>query len=143
MSVDLDAHTQAVVDHLDAAGLLVGRGTAPDGAGWPGSPGQSQFAPYVIVWRIGASDLSAPFLDGDYGEARPLFHIRTVGGTPTEADATLDAVNAAMLGQTIVVAGRRVWRVVYDTSITTTRDTDVHPPVYYTGVYYRLITEAA
>ncbi len=142
MTVDLDAHTQAVVDMLDTAGLLVGRGKAPDGAGWPGAPGQSQFAPYVIVWRIGAADLSAPYLGGGYDEARPLFHIRTVGATPTEADVTLDAVNTAMLGQTVTVSGRRVWRVIYDTSITTTRDTDVTPPVYYTGVYYRLITEA-
>lgn len=143
MTVNLDAHTQAVVDHLAAAGVLVGRGKAPDSAGWQGAPGQSAFARYAIVWRIGASDLAAPYLDGSYDEARPLFHVRTVGGTAAEADVTLHEVTTALLGQTIAVAGRRLWRVIYDTSITTTRDTDVEPPVYYTGCYVRLITEAA
>lgn len=143
-----DAITQAVVDLLDTHGVLVGRGVKPKidpdrttlpavAGGWQGAPGQSVFQPYAIVWRIGSKDLTHRDLDAVYDERRPLLHIRTVGGTPSEADQHLDAADEVLATHPLEVAGFAVVHLIYDTSITATKDDDVDPPVFYTGSYWR------
>jgi hypothetical protein len=136
--IDLDAVTQAVTDHLNDEDVLAGRGVKPDGGGWQGSPGQSEFVPYVIVWRIGSKDRTHRDVDGNFDRSRPLFHIRYVGATATQADALQRDGDEALLKTPLPIAGVTVTNVLYDTSITTTVDRDVTPHVFYTGSYIRL-----
>lgn len=135
--IDLDAVTQAITDHLNDNGVLAGRGKKPSGGGWSGSPGQSAYVPYAIVWRIGAKDITHRDADAVFDEGRPLFHIRTVGGTASEADQHLTDATDALLQTPVTFVGASTVHLIYDTSITTTRDTDVEPNEFYTGAYMR------
>ncbi len=139
--MNLSEHTQAVVDLLGTAGVLVGRGVKPQGGGWTGAPGQSAFAPYAIVWRLGAKDVLHRDLDGNFDARRVSIHVRTVGGTPAEADVLLGTVTAAITTTPIVVAGFDNVHLIYETSIATARDEDVQPALFYTGAYFRFWTQ--
>ncbi len=139
--MNLSEHTQAVVDLLGTAGVLVGRGVKPQGGGWTGAPGQSAFVPYAIVWRLGAKDVLHRDLDGNFDERRPSHHIRTVGGSQTEADDLLDDCIASITGSPIVVPGFDNVHLIYDNSIGDGRDDDVQPALFYTGFYFRFWTQ--
>jgi len=139
--VNLSAHTQALVDLLNTAGVLTGRGKAPAGSGWAGAPGQSAFAGYAIVWTIGGKDVRSRGLDYQFDERRPQFHVRAVGADQTQADVVLDEVNAAIVATPLSVPGFDLVHLVFDTSIGDAKDDDVQPPLFYTGAYWRFWTQ--
>lgn len=139
--MNLSAHTQAVVDTIADAGIPTDRGVKPDGAGWTGAPGQSAFTGYAIVWRLGSRDVRHRDLDGRWDERRPMFHVRVVGADAAQTDDLLDDVIETVTTTPIVVADMAPVHLVYDSSITTSRDDDVPHPVYYSGVYFRLWTQ--
>lgn len=139
--MSLSAHTQAAVDLLNSAGVPTGRGKAPEGVGWAGAPGQSAFTAYAIVWRVGGKDVASSDLDRRWDLRKPQIHVRTVGGTPAEADDLLDDANAAFQSTPLDVDGFSNVHLIYDTSIATARDDDVTPPLYYTGAYWRFWTQ--
>lgn len=139
-------HLEAVKDHLVAGGIPCGRGRPPDGHGptesWAGAPGQSAFAAYAFVSRIGAIDELSSTLDDTWNEARPLVNIQCVGATDEQAEDLLDLVRARMKDFR-VLAGRNVLRCWLDVTETTFVDRDVTPHVHVTAARYRLWTEAA
>ena len=73
--------TDAIILVLQTdGGLAVGDGEKPDGAGWQGTPGQSVFEPYVVVYPIagGQADgtVSSPDADAD-----SIYQFSCVGAT--------------------------------------------------------------
>jgi hypothetical protein len=132
-------HVQATVDHLNARGLLVGRGVQPSGSGWQGTPGQSAFVPYAIVWRIGAKDaVNLSLDDASHTEGYLLLFVRCFGGTVAEAETKVDEVRAAMLDQSLQVPARRVVSVRLDNGQSTTRSDDREVGLYEAGDFYRV-----
>jgi hypothetical protein len=143
VTVSYSDHIQAVVDHLNDAGLNVGRGAKPAGSGWQGAPGQSAFVPYGIVWRIGAKDALDLSMDDDrLTMANLLIFVRCFGGTVGEVETHLDAVHAQMLDG-LTVPERAVVRVYLDNGQTTTRSESTEVALFEAGNFYRLWTVPA
>lgn len=102
-------HTDAVVAAIAAIPMLVGRAAMPDGAGWQGTPGQSDFQRYAVVYPFpGTPDGNAaePLEYLDYQAQISLF-----GVTETQAERAADDVRAALIGRRLDVEGRSTYRV--------------------------------
>lgn len=102
--------TSALVTHLQTTlgGALVGRGAKPDGAGWQGAPGHSQFIGYVVLRGIPGGEidgtLGQPNRDGD-----TIIQADCYGADKDQAEQLGDAVDAALLGvPPLTIAGRAV-----------------------------------
>lgn len=144
--VKVSDHVQAVVDHLndDQLGSLnAGRGVPPEVYGWQGAPGQSQFVPYCIVWRIGSKDAVNRNLDDVLAtEGRLSIFIRCFGGTVAQVEDHLDELHARMLSG-LTVPGRHVVWVRMENGQTSTRSDDVEVTKFEAGNFYRLRTRPA
>lgn len=133
----LRTHTDALVALLDAglpAGVLVGDGEIPAGAGWAGMPGQSDFVGYVVVHPLGAAiglddhaTLAAPDDDGDL-----TWQLTCVGASRSHAEAVTDLVFGVVIGAHLTVAGRATTRLhQIDISGGARRDEDdTQPPLW-------------
>ena len=122
-------HTDAVAERLEAAGLPVGRGYKPDGSGWQGEPGGSDFEPYVVLYPtpgLTDGDLCDPHSYLDY-----QVQATCVAATQEGAETVVDTVRAALIGVRLTVAGRSLYPFQSVASSPTTRDDGVSPPVHY------------
>jgi len=107
--------TEAVIGHLEDAGLLVADGTdAPEGSGWQGAPGQSEFNPYCIVRRVGGSDIYSDDVTDSSDTYRPLYDVWAVGGSRDGAQQLLGVAVERLLRVPFLVAGYRTQRVTLD-----------------------------
>lgn len=122
-------HTDAVKAHLEAAGLLVGRGGKPAGSGWQGEPGASDFVGYVVLFP------SPGMTDGDLCDPHSYLDYQVqatcVAGTQEGAEAVADRVRAALIGVRLTVPGRSLYYFQPVSSSPATRDDGVAPPVHY------------
>jgi hypothetical protein len=128
-------HTDAMAAALTNAGLLVGRGKKPDGGGWQGEPGQSEFRPYGVLYPgTGTTDgdLCDPHEYLDYSAQATV-----VAATQDGAEAAMDIAKTALVGRRLDVAGRSAWPVYIDTDRPATRDDTVAPPVHYAVAVFR------
>ena len=141
MTTGLSDHMQAVVDVLTAAGLAADRGRKPSTGGWSGAPGQSAYVGYVIVWGRPSQNVGHRDLDGLYDRRRPRYDIRTVGGTPTQADDLRDTAVDALTAAPIVVAGFDTVHMRFLSGFDSVPDWDPTPPIFYTGTELELWTE--
>lgn len=132
-------HKDAVIAALEAAGLLVGDGEKPDGGGWQGTPGQSVFKGYVVVYRIRGGSRSGN-LDDPHEDAEFIFQVTCVGSSPTLAESLADEAETLLKG--VTVAGRSIYPSP-DMNPGTERDDDVQPPLFYCTPRYRLKTTPA
>ena len=126
-------HTDAVVAALEEAHILVGRAVHPDGGGWQGNPGNSNYVPYSVVYPMSGSP--------DGNPAEPLAYldysaqISCWGHTATQAEAEADKVRAALIGKRLTVPGRRCYPVYPPPgSAPPIRRNDSPPPVEYLAV---------
>jgi hypothetical protein len=122
-------HTDAVVAALQAAGLLVGRGEDPPGAGWQGEPGASVFKGYAVLFPtpgIPDGDLADPNEYLDY-----TFQATCVAATQDGAEAVADAVKTALVGRKLAVTGRYAYPVYLTLARPVSRDDKVKPVVHY------------
>lgn len=102
-------HTDAVVTAIAAIPMLVDRARMPDGAGWQGTPGSSDFKRYAVVYPSpGTPDgnLAQPYEYLDYKAQINIF-----GVTATQAEDAADDVRVALIGRRLTVAGRSTYRV--------------------------------
>lgn len=123
-------HNDAVIGTLEAAGLTVGDGEDPTSPfGWAGVPGQSVFAPYVIVYPLSGEldgSLGCPDTDGDLS-----WQVTCVGSTREQCDWLLDTTVTALVGTgTLTVAGRSIPRVRLETPGGTRRDDSTDPALF-------------
>jgi hypothetical protein len=134
-------HTDAMVAALTDAGMLVGRGKKPDGAGWQGEPGQSEYASYIVLYPGPGTtdgDLCDPHEYLDYS-----CQLTTVAATQDGAEAVMDIAKTALVGVRLDVTGRSAWPVYIDSDRPATRDDTVSPPVHYAVAVFRFRTGPA
>lgn len=126
---DPRTHTDAVVSALEATGLIVGDGGNPTVPfGWSGTPGQSQFSPYVLVYPLGQSfdgALGCPDEDSDL-----RWQVTCVGAAREQAEWVQHEVQEALIGSVLTVAGRFVPRVRPDGGAGVRRDDSTQPPLF-------------
>lgn len=132
--------TAAIIAAIEADGWTVGEGVAPDsGVGWQGSPGASNFVPYVVVYPTpgGVFDgtVSKPFDD-----ARPDYVIHSIGSTQEQCQLLNDAVFDALTTATLSVSGRVVQLVRPDVDGGVVREDDAQPPLFYSPTRWRVWT---
>lgn len=131
--------TDAVIQALETAGLLVGDGEAPDGHGWAGIPDQSAFVGYVTVY-----ELIGGTIDGTLGrpddDASTLYQLTSTGATRQQCEWVADKARNTMLSTTWVITGRQVMRAAVDMLGGTVRDDDVQPPVFFSPDRFRIWT---
>lgn len=124
-----EPHTAATAAALTAAGLLVGRGKKPDGAGWQGEPGTSAFRAYVVLYPDpGMFDgvLGDPWESLDYRVQASCFAAAQDG-----AEKVADRVKATLVGRKITVEGRGMYPFQLDGGSSATRDDQVAPPIHF------------
>lgn len=129
MTANPRTHNDALVALLVAAGLVVGDATYPtDPYGWAGTPGQSVFTPYCIVYPLMQSfdgGLACSDSDSDFG-----WQVSCWGSTREQCDWIMDAVCSALIGAELVVAGRGVPRIRSDGGAGTRRDDTTQPGLF-------------
>lgn len=134
-------HTTAAIAKLTAADLLVGNSVKPDGGGWQGETGESEYIPYVVFWPGGGSpdgNLAQPYQYLDYG-----WQTTCVGVDPDQAGTLLDDVCAAYVGQRLAVPGRSTYRIQLELARPIERDDTATPHLYYGVAQFTLRTQAA
>lgn len=106
----LRAHTDAFIAALEAeltaTVAVVGDAKKPAGAGWQGTPGQSDFVPYAIVYPWSGFTFDGN-LTGFQDNADLEWQITCVGRTREQCEWLQDAA-FALIGQPLTVAGRSV-----------------------------------
>lgn len=126
---DPRTHDDALVAKVAAAGVVVGDATDPTSPhGWQGTPGQSTFIPYAVVYpldQIYDGSLGCPDTDADLS-----WQVTCVGSTREQCDWVRGKVAAALIGQTLTVAGRSIPRIRPDGGASTRRDDTVQPAVF-------------
>lgn len=125
-------HTDAVAERLEDADLLVGRGGKPEDAGWQGTPGASEFEPYVVLWPSPGST------DGDLCDPHEYLDYRVqatcIASTQEGAEAMVDAVKAALVGVRLTVTGRSLYPFQIEDDRPASRDDTVAPPLHFAVV---------
>lgn len=130
-------HTTAFVAALDTAGVIVGDAGAPvkpTKFAWQGTPGRSTFLPYAVVYELDQTfdgGLGCSDSDSDFS-----WQVTCVGSTRAECSGVRHAVNTALIGQSLTVAGRSVLRVRSDGGSAIRRDESVNPPLFISTPRY-------
>lgn len=142
MSFSGRALTEAIAELLDDAGLLVGVGVKPDGAGWQATPGASTYKAYTIIWpTVGGTyhgTLAEPFADG-----RPDYTITSYGATAAQAQWGDDKVFDTLTTQKPEVSGRVVQLAVPDVHGGAVPDYDVSPVEFFCPTRWRIFDTPA
>lgn len=135
-------HTDAVVAALRDAGLTVFDAGPPlssdEGWGWKGAPGQSDFAPYTIVYPLEGGIYGGTLGDPD-DDASLIWQVTCVGGTRQQCEWVVDQTMRALVGPTLEVEGRwvsRVWADMAGGGVR--RDDTVQPPVFISTPRFRV-----
>jgi hypothetical protein len=152
-AVSVSDHVQAVVDHLNDAALddgwspdpaTFGLGVPPASYGWTGTPSQSPFQGYGIVWQQGSQHARNLSLDDDARtQAFVSVFIRTFGGFQKQAIVLADLVHARMMDWTLTVPGRRLVSgggIRFDVSQSPRVSEDVEYTMFEAGATYQIRT---
>lgn len=129
MLADPRTHNDAFVALVASAGVVVGDATAPTvDHGWVGTPGQSNFVPYCVVYPLMQG------FDGSLGspdnDSTLAWQVTCVGSTREQCDWVKAKVDSVVIGAQLDVAGRFVPRVYAEGGAGTRRDDTVQPPVF-------------
>lgn len=132
---DPTPHTSAVVAALRSAGIVTGDADKPNERWGPQTrtPG-GLFIPYAVVYYLEQSfdgTLGCPDDDSDF-----RWQVTCTGDTRQACDSLRHAVDVALIGQALTVAGRTVLRVRADGGAGTRRDDSTIPPVFISTPHY-------
>lgn len=131
--------TAAIISTLTSAGLEVGDGEAPDGVGWQGSPGASNFTPYVVVHATTGGRFDGP-IGQPFGDAYVDYTLTAIGATQQQAQWVNDEVYEALTSTALSVSGRSVSLVRPDVEGGAQRDDDAQPAVWFSPTRWRIQT---
>ena len=146
----LDPHTAGIIAALEAAGIVTGDGADPldehgsPRAGWQGTPGQSPFLPYCVLYPP-----AAKVLDGSIGDPNAdlsgTWQVTSIGPTPAAARYVSDQVRSVLVDaiHTVTIEGRRVMSATEDVGGQPRRDDGVQPPLWYSPDRFRISTTPA
>lgn len=138
-------HTDAVLAALEATTVLVGDADPkPPGYGWQGTPGQSVFVPYMVLYPIPGGTFDGSIGDPN-DDAQLLYQVTCVGSTRTQCEWVLDKALGALVGQSPVIAGRSLMRSIESDMAGggVRRDDTVQPAVFISTPRFRLWTTPA
>lgn len=139
----IEDHDTAVVAAIAAAGLTVDLARKPDGGGWQGAAGESDFVYYAIVYPLpgGSRDGSAA---RPYDDITLPYQVQCIGDTASAVRAVVDLVEAALVDTRIAVAGRFVEPVEPSDSGGLTREDETsEEPLFYATPRYEITTRPA
>jgi hypothetical protein len=134
-------HTDAVEAALEDAGMLVGRGEQPDGSGWQGEEGRSEFLPYIVLFPSPGTP------DGNTAEPYEYLDYKVqatvVAATSEGAEAVTDIVKETLVGLRLHVQDRSSYpmQMLLDSPIR--RDDAVTPPLHYAPLQFGARTQPA
>jgi len=136
-------HTEAVLAALTAAGITADCGQAPDGGGWQGEPGRSNFIGYAVVHPTpGTPDgnVSEPLEYLDYRA-----QINCYGATSWQAARLADRVKTVLVGRRLQVPGRATYPVTQPAGSAPPllRDDSLTPPLYMAVVEITIRSQPA
>lgn len=135
--------TRSLREYLaTATGRLVGDGKAPDGGGWQGAPGASQFVTYYVVHSIPGGSLDGPLGD-PHADSTLVWQVDAVAATQYGAEITLDNARAALLVQglpPLVIADRLVRGIREDIPAGGAREDPDQPSIWRLWSMYRIAT---
>lgn len=139
MLADPRTHNDAFVALVQSAGVVVGDATAPTvDHGWAGTPGQSDFVPYCIVYPLTQG------FDGSLGcpdvDSTLAWQVTCVGSTREQCDWVKGKVDSVVVGAQLVVNSRFVPRIYAEGGTGTRRDDTVQPPVFIATPRYTAMT---
>ena len=125
-------HTTAVLAALQEAGILAGHAVAPNGGGWQGEPGRSDYVPYAVVYP------SPGVPDGNIAEPHEYLdytaQINCWGLTASQVEKLADQVRAALVGRRLTVPGRTCYPVQQPPGSVPVARFDQPPPAEYRAV---------
>ncbi|OPG13625.1 hypothetical protein [Microbispora sp. GKU 823] len=125
-------HTAAVLAALEEAGIVAGRAVKPDGGGWAGEPGHSDYVPYAVVYPspgVPDGNIAEPLEYLDYSA-----QISCWGTTEEQVEMFADDVRAALIGRILSVPGRSCYRVQQPPGSPPVQRFDQPPPAEYRAV---------
>lgn len=137
MTTPFQTLTTGIIALLTGAGLLVGDGITPNGAGWQGVPKQSNFVPYCVVHPLlgGISDGS---IGDPHGDSEVVYQVSCYGGDRLSCEAMANRVHSTLLGATRpTVTGQTVKHVDDDVLGGARREDDLQPPLWMAVPRYR------
>lgn len=134
--------TEAIITALATAGLNVGDGEKPAGAGWQGTPGQSVFKGYVVVHPVGGFEIDGT-LDQPSDDVWPMHQLTSYGAKRAQCEEVADDAREAMLTIPLTVSGRSLGRYRIDLVGVVTRTDDVQPPIFMAPDRYAVFTTPA
>lgn len=129
----------AVIAAMEGAGVPVGDGEVPAGAGWQGTPGQSNYVGYILFQDLSGGRWVGMAHDR-FADPRTLHQGQVVGATAAQVRKTADAARVSLAAmRNGVVAGQKVDSILFDfTAENLLRDDDVQPSVFYCPLRVRL-----
>jgi len=131
--------TDAVIEALTDADLVVGDGVKPDAGGWQGVPEQSDFVGYVTVHSLSGGVTRGP-IEGINDDAEAPYQFSAVGHTRAQCEAMSDLAREAVLNASLTVDGKSVILVTVDMLGGARRDDIEQPPVWLAVDRYRVFT---
>lgn len=134
--------TAAIVTQLDDAGLLAGEGKAPDGYGWQGSPDQSNYVGYVVVYPTPGGPTTGTVATPNSDSAAD-FQIVSVGASSRQAETVADDVREVLTATLPTLSDRRVTHVNVAMLGGAVLDDTVLPTVWMVSDRYRYYTTPA
>lgn len=133
-------HTTALLRALDSrTGILVGDGRKPDGGGWQGDPGTSEFVRYLVLHPLPGGEFDGPLGDPNADSSLP-WQVTAVGASRAQCEDAADAARAALLGEPITVPDRGGSRVRVDTPGGARPEDPQRPTVWISTERYRFDT---
>lgn len=135
-------HTTALIELLESAGILAGRGEHPEGGGWQGEPGRSDYIPYVVVYPFPGSpdgNTAEPYEYLDYKA-----QVSCWGATAVHVEEFADRVRGALIGKRLTVPGRSSYPIGTPPGAgrPVARVDQVQPPEYHAVVEITARTQA-
>lgn len=137
--IKFESLTDGIIAVLQGAGLLVGDGEAPPGAGWQGKPGQSNFSAYCTVHPL-LGGLSSGSIDEPHGDGEVVYQVSCYGPTRSQAEIVASLVQKALTSTYPSVVGLSVRYVDDDVFGGARRDDVLQPPVWQAVPRYRFYT---
>lgn len=134
MRPSLRTHTDAVIAHLEALGLLVGDATKPDGAG---DQDDGSFVKYAIVYPEPGGG-SGGTLGDLHGDAELIYQVTCIGKSREQAQWVVDAALGLLEG--LSVPERHIPFVQLDRPPGIERDEKQTPALYFATPLFRVIT---
>jgi len=146
MIASLREHTDALVTRLVSATSVTVFDAAPPaiddlggGAdwGWQGTPGQSTFLPYIVVYPLAGGTFDGPLGCPD-DDASLIWQATCVGATRAQCQLVADQALSALIGHRLSVPGRsvtRLWADFPDGGVI--RDDTVQPPLFISVPRFR------